>query len=163
MIRKYFCGAILVCAVVLLGTTSCKTTDPTNQVQFFSLVFTNFIAAQPLEVTAPGTFVFRDQATWDAFWQANAPFAGPAPVVDFAQDMLVGVFWGALGTGCIEFVNVIDRVRVRVDGVNTLGVIEVDIGVLPPLGNCATPVNPLQVITLEQTITSVEFVGFVPS
>jgi len=158
-------GTILqaLCAVALIGSAACKTSDPASQVQYFSLAFTNFGAAQPLVVPAPSTQVFRDQASWDVFWQAHTTLAGPAPVLDFTQDMLIAVFWGSQGTGCFDFVDAIARVRARVDGVNTLGVIEVDVGPLPPLGGCASPVNPFQVITIEATISHVEFVGLVPS
>jgi len=151
------------CLLILIGSNACERDDPTNQVQYFSLAFADFNAAQPLVVPAPSTQVFRDQATWDLFWQAHTTLAGPPPVLDFTQEMLVAVFWGSRGTGCLEFVDAIARVRARVDGVNTLGVIEVDVGPLPPLGSCATPVNPFQVITIEATISQVEFVGMVPS
>ncbi len=147
----------------LIGSTACRTGDPTDQVQYFPLVFTDFIAAQPLEVTTPGTQVFKDQATWDAFWQMHAPLAGSAPVLDFTQDMLIAVFWGTQSSGCFDFVDAIVNVRARVDAINTLGVIEVDIGPLPNLGSCAALVNPLQVVTVEATITPVVFVGMVPS
>ena len=150
------------CALALIVSCACTTSDPTNQVQYFPLTFSDFTAALPLMVPAPGTQVFRDQADWDAFWLAHTHLAGPAPAVDFTQDMLVAVFWGSLGTGCFDFVNSIARVRARVDGLNTLGVVEVDVGPLPPLGSCATPVNPFQVISIEATISQVEFVGFVP-
>ncbi|NIM60838.1 MAG: hypothetical protein GTO30_04060 [Acidobacteria bacterium] len=155
--------AAFVCALALVGPGGCRTSDPTTGPQYFSLVFNDFAAAAPLDVTTPMTLVFRDQATWDAFWQAHAPLAGSAPVHDFSREMLIGVFWGAQGTGCVEFVNSIRSVRARIDGVNMLGTIEVDIGPLPPLGSCATPINPLQVVTVEATITPVEFVGLVPS
>ena len=153
----------VLCALALIGSAACKTSDPTNQVQFFPLVYTNLIAAQPLVVPTPSTQVFRDQASWDGFWQAHAPLAGPAPVLDFTQEMLIGVFWGSQGSGCFDFVDAIVQVRARVDGVNTLGVIEVDVGPLPPLGSCTPPVNPFQVITVEATISQVEFVGLVPT
>ena len=153
----------VLCGLALIGSTACKVNDPTNQVQYFPLVFTDFIAAQPLEVTTPGTQVFKDQATWDAFWQMHAPLAGSAPVLDFAQDMLIAVFWGTQSSGCFDFVDAIVNVRARVDAINTLGVIEVDIGPLPNLGSCAALVNPLQVVTVEATITPVVFVGMVPS
>ncbi len=153
----------VLCAVALIGSAGCTTSDPTNQVQYFPLVFTDFMAAQPLVVPAPSTQVFRDQASWDVFWQAHTTLAGPAPVVDFTQDMLIAVFWGAQGSGCFSFINAIVQVRARVDGVNTLGVIEVDIGPLPPLGTCATPVNPFQVVSIEATISQVDFVGLVPT
>ena len=165
MLSKGLSGAIprVLCALALIGSAACTTSDPTNQVQFFPLVFTDFIAAQPLVVPTPSTQVFKDQATWDVFWLAHVPVAGPAPVVDFTQDMLIAVFWGSQGTGCFDFVDAIVQVRARVDAVNTFGVIEVDIGPLPPLGNCAIPVNPFQVVTVEASIASVEFVGLVPS
>ena len=153
----------VLCGLALIGSTACKVNDPTNQVQYFPLVFTDFIAAQPLEVTTPGTRVFKDQATWDAFWQMHTPLAGSAPVLDFTQDMLIAVFWGTQGSGCFDFVDAIVNIRARVDAVNTLGVIEVDIGPLPNLGSCAMLVNPLQVVTVEATITPVQFVGLVPS
>jgi hypothetical protein len=158
MIRK-----MAACVLVLVSSMACKTGDPTTQVQYFPLVFTNFIAAQPLRVTSPGTQVFKDQAAWDAFWQQHAPLAGPAPVLDFTQEMLIAVFWGAQGVGCFDFVEAILNVQARVDALNTLGVIEVDVGPLPDLGSCATPVNPLQVVSVEATITPVEFIGLVPS
>ena len=153
---------LVFCAVLLTGSIACKTSDPTNQVQYFSLAFSDFTAAQPLVVPTPGTQVFRDQGNWDTFWSAQTHLAGPAPVVDFNEDMLIAVFWGSFGSGCFDFVDAIDRVRARVDGLNTLGVIEVDVGPLPPLGSCATPVNPFQVIIIEATASQVEFVGMVP-
>lgn len=153
---------IVLVGAVLIGSAGCRSSDPTNQVTFFDLAYLDFTAAQPLVVTAPGTFVFRDQSTWETFWQAHTSLAGAAPTVDFDEDMLIGVFWGARGTGCFDFVQAIERVRVRIDGLNTLGVIEVDIGLLPNLGSCTTPVNPFQVIILEATATAVEFVGQVP-
>lgn len=156
-------NGILLCALALIATIACKTDDPTNQVQYFPLAYTNFTAAQPLVVPTPGTQVFRDQATWDVFWNTHTTLAGPPPIVDFTQEMLIAVFWGSQGSGCFDFVDAIARVRARVDGVNTLGVIEVDIGPLPPLGSCTTPVNPFQVIAIEATVTQVEFVGMVPS
>ncbi|NIM01763.1 MAG: hypothetical protein GTN89_13255 [Acidobacteria bacterium] len=160
--RKRWTTTVLA-AAVLVGSAACRSSDPTNQVTFFDLAYMDFTAAQPLVVGAPGTFVFRDQTSWDAFWQAHAQPPSAAPMVDFNEDMLIGVFWGAWGTGCFDFVQAIERVRVRIDGVNTLGVIEVDIGLLPNLGSCATPVNPFQVIILEATATAVEFVGQVPT
>ncbi len=163
MRRSGFTIVLVLCGLALIGPTACTADDPTNQVQYFPLVFTDFIAAAPLEVTTPGTQVFKDQAIWDAFWQAHAPLAGSAPVLDFTQDMLIAVFWGTQGSGCFDFVDAIINIRARVDAVNTLGVIEVDIGPLPNLGNCAMPVNPLQVVSIEATITPVEFVGMVPS
>jgi len=157
-----FAIVLVLCGLALIGSTACTVDDPTNQVQFFPLVFTDFVAAEPLEVTTPGTQVFRDQASWDAFWQAHTPLAGSAPMFDFTQQMLIAVFWGAQGSGCFDFVHAIVNVRARVDAVNTFGVIEVDIGPLPDLGNCATPVNPLQIVSVEATVAAVEFVGMVP-
>ena len=155
--------ALLCVAGLLAGVPACKVTDPTTGVQYFPLIYTDLIAAEPLRVTIPSTRVFRDQASWDMFWQANVPLAGVPPTVDFAQDMVVGVFWGAQGTGCFHYVGAIDSVRLRLDGVNTTGVIEVEIGPLPDLGVCAMNVVPLQVLVLENTITPVQFVGMVPS
>lgn len=163
MSSRQHSGAGLLAACVVLGLVGCRTDDPTNQVTFFNLAYMDYTAAQPLVVTAPDTLVFRDQPSWDAFWQAHAQPPSATPVVDFSNDMLIGVFWGSQGTGCFDFVQAIQRVRVRIDGLNTLGVIEVDIGPLPNLGSCAMPVNPFQVIILEATITPVEFVGQVPT
>ena len=148
--------------MALVGSAACTTSDPTNQVQYFPLVYSDFSPAQPLVVPTPGTQAFRDQASWDLFWQAHTTLAGPAPVVDFNQEMLIAVFWGSQGTGCFDFVNAIANVQARVNGLNTLGVIEVDVGPLPPLGSCTTPVNPFQVVTVEATISQVDFVGMVP-
>jgi hypothetical protein len=155
-------ATIVLWVVILTGTAACKVSDPTTGVQFFPTVYSDFIAAEPLRVATPATQIIRDQATWDAFWQMHGPL-GQAPAVDFSQDMLIGVFWGDRGSGCFNFVNAIMSVRVRIDGINTTGVIEVDIGPLPDLGLCAAPVRPLQVILLDTTIAPVEFVGMVPS
>jgi hypothetical protein len=154
---------LVFCALLVTGSFCCETNDPTDQAQYFSLAFSDFMAAQPLVVPTAGTQVFRDQVSWDAFWSAQTHQAGPTPVVDFNQDMLIAVFWGSLGTGCYNFVDAIARVRARVDGLNTFGVIEVDVGPLPSLGSCAMPVNPFQVVTIEATASQVQFVGMVPN
>jgi len=154
---------LVVACTLVLGSMACEINDPTTQVQYFPLIFTDFNAAQPLQVSSPGTEVFKDQATWDAFWLQHAPLAGPAPVLDFSENILIAVFWGAQGTGCFNFVDAILNVRTRVDGLNTLPVVEVAVLALPDLGNCATPVNPFQVVTVETTIAVVDFVGEVPN
>ena len=152
----------LACVLLLLFSVHCTSDDPTEQPTFFPLVFSNLTEAEALNVSNPGTLVFRDEASWQAFWQANANLGAPLPVIDFTDEMLIAVFWGNGYSGCQNFVNAIQEVQVRVDGVNTLGVVEVNIGVLPMLGGCITPVTPLQVIVVDTTITSVEFIGFVP-
>ena len=153
-------AAALACLALTLGCTS---DDPTTAPQFFPLAYTDFVAAAPLDVAAPSTVVIRDQPAWDAFWQAHAPGGGVAPAVDFSQKMLIGVFWGAGYSGCTQYVSAIDSVNLRIDGVNTTGVIEVEVGALPGLGNCLTLVFPLQMIEIDTTSTPVDFIGMVPS
>ena len=151
-----------VALVLLIVGLGCTSDDPTNDPTFFPLVYTDFTAATPLEVPTAGTAVFRDGASWTTFWQANTPLGTPVPPNDFNDEMLIAVFWGAGRTGCDQFIDAIDRVRVRIDNVNTLGVIEVEIGLLPNLGNCNVPLQPLQVIAVDATSTMVDFVGFLP-
>ena len=153
-------GTILLLSSALW--TGCSSDDLTDVPQFIPVLFDDFVAAQPLQVTAPWTQEIRDQATWDAFWQAHAPVGGPAPAVDFSQDMLIGVFWGTRTNGCFSFVDAIERVRLRV-ALNTTGVIEVELGPLPDLGTCAGTVYPLQVISVDTTAAPVDFVGILPS
>jgi len=160
MTRRLLLTAAL--AVVLLASGSCSSDDPTTGTQYFSLVFNDFLAAQTLVVSAPLTMVFRDQAAWSAFWLTHGPFGSAAPAVDWTQDMLIGVFWGPSGNGCSNYVRAVDRVRLRIDGINTTGVIEVEVGPLGDLGNCAMPVLPLQVVRTATTSTPVQFVGMVP-
>jgi len=161
MKNNLLCCALL--AAVLVVSGSCSSDDPTTGVQFFGVTFTDFLAAQGLAVTAPLTMVFRDQASWEAFWLTHGPFGAPAPAVDWTQDMLIGVFWGPSGNGCNHYVRAVESVRLRIDGINTTGVIEVEVGPLGDLGNCAMPVLPFQVLLTDTTATPVRFVGMVPS
>ena len=151
-------------ATLLLFAAACSSDRPSNPVVFFPLAYSDFTAAHPLAVPGPATVVFREQTEWEAFWQNHAAGAGPAPSVDFSQDMLIAVFWGAR-TGCFSssFVDAIERFQVRIDGINTTGVIEVEVGALPDLGTCATTVYPLQVVRTDASIAPVEFLGMVPS
>jgi hypothetical protein len=152
---------LLVAALFSIG--SCTSDDPTTGTQYFSLAYSDFIAAQTLVVSAPLTTVFRDQASWSAFWTTHGPAGTAAPTVDWTQDMLIGVFWGPSGTGCGNYVNAVTQVRLRIDGINTTGVIEVEVGPLGDLGNCAMPVLPLQILLTDTTSAPVQFVGTVPS
>jgi hypothetical protein len=43
--------------------------------------------------------VFRDEESWEAFWQVHKPYA-PAPVVDFRREMVLASFMGVQGSRC---------------------------------------------------------------
>jgi hypothetical protein len=151
-----------VVAGVAIAAAGCTEENPNAGSQFFPLIFQDIPAAGALRVQQPMTAVFRDQASWNDFWQANAPGGGSAPVADFNREMLIAVFWGVQPAGCTNFVNAIEAVGLRFEGVNSVGAVEVQVGPLPPLGSCATTVFPVQVVSTDRSGAQVVFVGDVP-
>ena len=58
------------------------------------------VSSNELGVVAPGTYVFRSRADWEAFWAAHPHGGYPSrqvPTVDFANAAVAGVFAGTKG------------------------------------------------------------------
>ena len=114
-----------------------------------------------LQVTAPRTAVFTDAPSWTVFWDAHVNGSDergptPAPAVDFSRYTLAAVFWGSGHVGCGSRVEAVRGVRERG------GAVEVEVGKLPPLGNCRAVVYPYQVVQVERAGAPVRFTGRVP-
>ena len=114
---------------------------------------------EALRVQVTGTTVLRDRSEWTSFWERHGG-SGPAPAVDFDQQLVVGVFYGGSPrAGCQSAVNVVGSV-LR-DG-NT---VRVQIKPLPDLGSCRAVVYPLDVVVVDVPASealAVRFEGRVP-
>ena len=128
------------------------------------LLFQNVEDAEPLKVQTAHTAVFKNEAAWTAFWeehvtQINADGEQVAPPkVNFAEDMLIAVFWGDNGyAGCSFFAEAIEGVSAKSQALT------VEVGKLPDLGPCRMSVMPLQVIKVDRTEATVVFKGRVPN
>jgi hypothetical protein len=148
----FLSGALLLASCDLFGS---ENGEP--------LVFQNVEDAEPLKVQNAQTAVFKSEAAWTVFWeehvmQINAdgePIAPPE--VNFAENMLIAVFWGNNGyAGCSFFAEAIKGVSAQSDA------LIVEIGKLPDLGPCRMSVMPLHVIKVERTEATVVFKGRVP-
>lgn len=51
-------------------------------------------------IVAARTAVVRDAAAWQGLWTEHAGVEAPLPPVDFAKDMVIGVFLGHRASGC---------------------------------------------------------------
>ncbi len=122
-----------------------------------AIPFRNVEEAGHLNVEQPGTAVFNDADSWEAFWYEHVT-ASPTPLpppIDFARRTAVGVFWDAQ-SGCDRRVEAVERVSRSAPHA-----VEVEVGPLPDLGPCDAIVQPVQVITFRKA-QHVGFVGIVP-
>lgn len=127
------------------------------------LSFETLDESQSFSVITAGTQVIRDEQAWTDLWELSwAIFNGqgektPPPSIDFANKMVIAVFWGGEYSGCSNGVEAIKQVRI----INQQ--IEVEIGPLPDLGPCDAIVYPVHMILLDRSNLQVTFVGEVPS
>jgi len=71
--------------------------------------FTTIVQGQQSGIEEQRDVVVRSEADWKALWREHAP-DDPAPAVDFATSMVVGVFLGSRSTGGFEAtITAIDR------------------------------------------------------
>lgn len=145
----------------LLLTPSCQ--SPVEPEIGTSMGFSDLEGASILNVDFPHARVFRSLEEWEPFWASychNVDGNGdqiPAPVVDFSSQMLVAVFYGAIPSGCRNWVDGwIESITQYPDR------IEVQVGLLPHMGDCQASAYPLHVILVEHHDLPVLFFGHVP-
>lgn len=117
------------------------------------LAFEAIEEVERLTIVDPGTAVFRDKPSWEAFWAAHS--ANSPPVVDFEQNILIAVFWGAGYSGSHNRVEAITGILAFRDRIETT------IGPLPPDPGEAL-VYPIEVVRVERRELPVVFRGEVP-
>lgn len=144
---------LLACFLILLaGGLSCDLFDDDDPGK--SIPFQNLQESEALAVLEPGVRVFIDDATWSAFWTAHS--GTPVPPVDFADEIVAGVFWGTGFSGCsnrVDAVRKVARYSLRV---------EVDVAPLPDLGDCEMIVYPNQLVRFRRIDLPVVFTGSAP-
>jgi hypothetical protein len=62
--------------------------------------FTTLDQSKTSRIDAPRTVVVKDAAAWSRLWAEHAGSDAPAPQVDFAKNMVAGVFLGSRPSGC---------------------------------------------------------------
>ena len=146
--------ASLACFLLLAG---CSLTDVDDD-----LSFRNVSGSGNLHVLEPGTAVFNDAVSWEAFWTAHAiDLDGdgtrlPAPEVDFERETVAAVFLGSR-SGCGHFIEMIRGVRVQGDA----ALVEVRLPSSPSLWTCDMVVFPIHVVAFDK-MEEVRFSGDVP-
>lgn len=144
LIHIWFCGLLLVSSCDLFKDDSDKGVP---------LAFEAIEEVERLTIVEPGTAVFRDQPSWEAFWATHPNYSSPA--VDFDQYILIGVFWGAGYSGSHNRVEAITGILAFRDRIETT------VGPLPPDPGDAL-VYPIEVIRIERRELPVVFKGKVP-
>ena len=142
----------------------CEKNPLQPQPQVTPIEFTEIPLAPGFRMPNPGTDVIRSDSVWTFYWnQYWVLYDGsnnkiPAPSMDFAQKMVIAVFYGdGKYSGCDDRVNVIDKIE-QVDQT-----IRVTVKRLPYLGGCYAIVAPIQMVQISWSSLPVEFVGVVPS
>ena len=119
-----------------------------------TLQFEHLERARFLQVTEAGVRVFRSASEWEGFWLSHSQAS--LSTIDFGQSMVIGVFWGGGHSGCSNVADSIEEIVARCD------TIEVRIGPLTGLGDCAMPVLPVEVVSFDYSELPVSFRGEVP-
>lgn len=101
--------------------------------------------------------VVKDAAAWQALWTEHSANRSPAPAlpkVDFAKQMLLGVFVGEHANGCRQ----LEIQRVGVSGATLL--VEYDDHDVTTVAVCAAVASSgMQVVAVERSDAAVEFVN----
>jgi hypothetical protein len=146
---------------LLLTISGCSEHSPIDSTP--EIPFDRLPQSEYLWVLEPGARVFRTQQEWTEFWSAHInAFDGTgkpvsAPLVDFDNYMLAGVFWGGSDhSGCSNQADVIQKAEV------VGGVLQIEVDNLRSLGPCRMIVSPLDIVILPKCDFPVSFVGKVP-
>lgn len=132
-----------------------------NPTEGLAGIYENFTEAQHYDVPESGIRIFTDNEAWlefhDRYWNLydNTGKTDP-PEVDFENETVIGVFWGARPQGCYNWVNCLNVIYVNGN------FMQIYIAPLPDLGWCDVIVHPLQVIKVRMTDIHVEFTGNLP-
>ncbi|MGB3542270.1 hypothetical protein [Rubrivirga sp.] len=118
--------------------------------------------AEMLRLPEPGTSVFNDAASWEAFWYDHTTVSDgegnpvPPPEIDFSSKTAVAVFLGGGPSGCTNYLRLVrsvslgdDATVVRVEQPRTVE------------RTCDMLINPIQVVAFEKAGV-VRFAGDVP-
>ena len=127
-----------------------------------TVTFADVAEAERLRLGEPGTAVFNDAATWEAFWYEHTSVTDsegnplPPPAIDFDNKTAVAVFLGGGPSGCTNYVRLVRSVSLD-DGVAV-----VDVERPRPGGmTCTMLIYPIHVVAFEK-VDSVRFSGDVP-
>ncbi len=111
-----------------------------------------------------GPAVFTSEAqwmhSWELYWNLYDGHGNkiPPPEIDFADQMVLGVFWGGecRFSGCTNKSPSIESVWIEND------TLKVQVGPMRDLGPCDMCVSPLHMVQIERFDLPVRFVGDVP-
>lgn len=97
---------ILAIAIIALFAASCDKEDAGTATP--SPISYETVNASPnLQVAEPHTQVFRSWERWAGFWaehpECDNGCVVPAPYVNFDSSMVVALFWGLEGFGCVDY------------------------------------------------------------
>ena len=124
--------------------------------------FADVPGAEMLWLAEPGTAVFDDAASWEAFWyEHTSVYDGegnlfPPPDIDFSSKTAVAVFLGGEPSGCTNYLRLVrsvslddDTAAVRVERPRSVE------------GPCGMGISPIHVVMFEKA-GAIRFTGDVP-
>lgn len=120
------------------------------------LPVTTLEKTEGFRVPTAGHVVIRDSTKYARFVERYWVRDDTPPEIDFSQNQLLGVFYGAHYSGCQSEVEVIDKVRYFVSSMF------VEVGDLPDLGLCEAIVAPHQFAVVPSRMGTVFFQGQAP-
>lgn len=113
-----------------------------------------------LQVDEPHTQVFRSWQRWENFWAAHPECSNGCvfapPYVDFDSSMVVAIFWGLEGFGCVDYAERVEAVT-RHEDVTVISLRE-----QPQQEVCHAETYAYLFLKLDRTDGNVMFVGAVP-
>jgi len=104
---------VLAIGIIALFAASCDKDDEGTPNP--SPIAYETVSASPyLQVDDPHTQVFRSWNRWSEFWgehpECDNGCVVPAPYVNFDSSMVVAIFWGLEGFGCVDYTDRLDVV-----------------------------------------------------
>lgn len=127
-----------------------------------TIPFTDVPNAEVLRLPEPGTAVFNDSVSWEAFWYDHTSRSDsdgnpvPPPEIDFSGRAAVAVFLGGGPSGCSNYVRLVRSISLD-DGAATVQVERP----LSVEGTCDMLIYPIHVVEFDNA-EAVRFVGDVP-
>jgi hypothetical protein len=114
------------------------------------LLFATVAQGAMSNIEEPRNVVVRTAAEWQALWKEHDP-DHPAPAVDFAESMAVGVFLGSRPTAGFA----VEITAVRAEGTRTI----VEYRERRPGGDFVAQIltSPFHIIRVERSVGAVDF------
>lgn len=149
--------------LVLLLIPGCDLASRSSGVGETGLSFADVSDVELMWVGAPGTAVFNDAASWEAFWYEHTSVTDeqgrpvPPPTIEFDGKTVAAVFLGGGPSGCTNYLQLIRGVSLRGDAA--------EVRIEQPdsaEGMCDMLISPLHIVAFEKT-ESVRFVGDLPN